>query len=124
MTYPLALHQLSEVNDYNPGASHGDRSCAALRKIQRIPKLILEQALGIILAAIAGLDVFLLQSMATAAKATSSLSDDAVFLSELSIALYLLPTMFGGIGINLVSHVLLRHLEKAERAFEREHPKT
>jgi hypothetical protein len=80
--------------------------------------------LGICLVAIAGLDVFLLQSMANAAKTTPSLADDAVFLSELSVALYLLPAMFGGIGINLVSHVLLRHLEDAEKVFEREHPKS
>ncbi|HYD62075.1 MAG TPA: hypothetical protein VEC35_17045 [Noviherbaspirillum sp.] len=78
--------------------------------------------LGICLVVIAGLDVFLLQSMANAAKSTPSLSDDVVFLSELSVALYLLPATFGGIGINLVSHVLLRHIEKAERVFEREHP--
>lgn len=86
------------------------------------PKTVL--LLCAILVAIAGLDVFLLQSMANAAKTTPSLADDAVLLSELSVALYLLPAMFGGIGINLVSHVLLRHLEEAERVFEREHRKS
>ena len=85
------------------------------------PKTVL--LLGLVLVAIAGLDVFLLQSMANDAKTTPSLADDGLFLSELSVALYILPAMFGGIGINLVSHVLLRHLEQAERVFEREHRK-
>ena len=29
--------------------------------------------------------------------------------------------MFAGIGINLVSHVLIRHLVEAEKQFEKEH---
>lgn len=77
---------------------------------------------GIALVLIAGVDVYLLQSLATLAKKTPSLEDDAVFLSELSIALYILPVVFGGIGVNLISHVLLHHLSGAERRFDREHP--
>ena len=77
---------------------------------------------GFALVAIAGVDVYLMQTLAVEAKATPSLADDAVFLSELSTALYLLPAMFGGIGINIASHVLLRHLSDAEKRFEREHP--
>lgn len=77
---------------------------------------------GIALVLISGVDVYLLQSLATLAKHTPSLADDAVFVSELSIALYVLPVMFGGIGVNLISHVLLRHLTEAEKQFDREHP--
>ena len=75
--------------------------------------------LGLSLVLVAGVDVYLLQSLAVLAKATLSVVDDAVFLSELSIALYALPLMLGGIGVNLISHVLLRHLESAEKRFER-----
>jgi uncharacterized membrane protein len=70
---------------------------------------------------IAGIDVYLLQRLATIAKLSPSLIDDAVFSSEVSVALYLLPALFGGIGINMVSHVLTRHLDDAERQFRREH---
>ena len=76
---------------------------------------------GIALVLISGVDVYLLQSLAALAKATLSVVDDGVFLSELSIALYALPLMLGGIGVNLISHVLLRHLEHAEKRFERRH---
>ncbi|ART49100.1 hypothetical protein CBP33_13980 [Acidovorax carolinensis] len=77
---------------------------------------------GIALVLIAGVDVYLLQTLASVAKNTPSLADDAVFVSELSLALYLLPVVYGGIGVNLVSHVLLRHLTEAEKRFDREHP--
>ncbi len=77
---------------------------------------------GISLALLAGIDVFLLQSMATLAKATPSLVDDSIFVSELSVALYLFPVLFAGIGVNVVSHILISHLSLAERRFEREHP--
>ncbi len=30
--------------------------------------------------------------------------------------------MFGGIGVNLVSHILVSHLVGAERRFAKEHP--
>jgi hypothetical protein len=78
--------------------------------------------LGFTLVAIAGLDVFLLQRLAAAARLTPSLADDAVFLSEMSLALYLFPAMFGGIGVNVISHVLVRHLVEAETRFAVEHP--
>ena len=74
--------------------------------------------LGLSLVAIAGVDVYLLQSLATLAKLTASLADDAIFVSEVSIALYLLPAMFGGIGINVISHVLVSHLAEAETRFK------
>lgn len=65
---------------------------------------------GVALVLIAGVDVYLLQSLRSLAKTSPSLADDALFVSELSIALYVLPVVFGGIGVNLISHVLLRHL--------------
>lgn len=80
-------------------------------------------AFGVVLVLIAGLDVYLLQTLASIARGTHSLADDALFISELRIALYVLPLMFGGIGVNLISHVLLRHLFEAETRFEREHGK-
>lgn len=77
---------------------------------------------GVALVLIAGVDGYLLQSLANLAKISPSLADDAVFLSELSIGLYVLPLVCGGIGVNLISHVLLRHLGEAEARFEKEHP--
>lgn len=78
--------------------------------------------LGLALILIAGLDVYFLQRLAAAVKSSPSLADDAIFVSEVSVALYLLPAMFGGVGINLISHVLVRHLIEAERRFAKEHP--
>jgi hypothetical protein len=77
---------------------------------------------GLALVGIAGVDVYLLQSLASLARLTHSPLDEKVFLSEVSLALYLLPAMFGGVGINLVSHVLVNHLLEAEKRFKDEHP--
>ena len=93
---------------------------AALMAIRAISRAAVA-VLGLALVLVAGVDVYLLQSLAALAKATLSVVDDGVFLSELSIALYALPLMLGGIGVNLISHVLLRHLEHAEKRFERRH---
>jgi hypothetical protein len=79
--------------------------------------------LGFALVAVAGMDVYFLRILARLAKATPSITDDGVFVSEISIALYLLPAMFGGIGVNVISHVLLRHLDDANRQFNHDHPK-
>ena len=79
-------------------------------------------AVGVLLMIIVGVDVYLLQSLTALARLTPSLSDDTLFVSELSIALYVLPLLYGGIGVNLISHVLLHHLTAAEELFEREHP--
>ena len=51
----------------------------------------------------------------------SATADDAVFVSELSFALYLFPLMFGGVGVNLISHILVSHLVGAERRFSKAH---
>lgn len=50
---------------------------------------------GFALLAIAGLDIYFLQILSAAAKLSPSLADDAVFRSEISLALYLIPAMFG-----------------------------
>lgn len=86
------------------------------RKIGPVAVLVF----GVMLVLIAGIDVYLLQHLTAVARHSASLADDKVFLSELSVALYALPVMFGGIGVNLISHVLLRHLNAAEKRFERE----
>jgi hypothetical protein len=88
------------------------------RAISRITVLFF----GFVLIGIAGANVYLLQSLAVLAKFSPSLRDDAIFLSELSVALYLFPAMFGGIGINLVSHILVSHLQDAESKFRTEAP--
>ncbi len=77
---------------------------------------------GFSLVALAGVDVYLLQALAAMAKVTPSLVDDSIFVSELAVALYLFPAMFAGIGINMISHILINHLTLAERQFEKEHP--
>lgn len=76
---------------------------------------------GVILITISGINVVLLQSLSERAPKTPSLFDDRVFTSELSVALYLLPIIFAGIGVNILSHILISHLSDAERQFDREH---
>ncbi|RZL67086.1 MAG: hypothetical protein EOP77_05930 [Variovorax sp.] len=90
----------------------------ATRSVSRTTVLLL----GFVMVAIAGFDVYFLQRMATVARETPSLMDDAVFVSEVSFALYLFPLMFGGIGVNLISHILVSHLVGAEKRFSKEHP--
>ena len=76
--------------------------------------------LGFALIAIAGFDVYVLQKLSQAAMRSASVLDDAVFASEVSVALYLLPALFAGLGINIVAHVLNKHLDAAERRFREE----
>jgi len=78
--------------------------------------------LGLTLVAIAGVDLFLLQRLKAMSILTPSLLDDAVFNSEVTIGFYLLPALFAGIGINVISQVLIRHLDGAQKTFRREHP--
>ncbi len=40
---------------------------------------------------------------------------------ESSVALYLLLLMFAGVGVNMISHVLIEHLKGAERRFDKDH---
>lgn len=76
--------------------------------------------LAVVLILIAGVNVFLLQRLAEMSKHSPSLLDDSFFRSELSIALYLIPAVFAGIGVNMTSHVLVSHLVDAEKKFDRE----
>lgn len=77
---------------------------------------------GIVLLVLAGLDVMLLQKLALMAKASLSGSDDRFFNSEMSVSLYLLPAFLGGVGTNVVSHILIRHLREAEDQFDQQRP--
>lgn len=79
---------------------------------------------GVALIVLSGLDVALLVWLDSAAKLTPSLVDDKLFTSEVSIALYVLPAVLAGIGTNVVSQLLVSHLEKLEKQFDREHPDT
>jgi ABC-type multidrug transport system fused ATPase/permease subunit len=74
---------------------------------------------GIGLIIIAGLDVFFLRLLADIAKNSISTLDDRFFNSELSVALYLFPALYAGTGINLISHILINHLTKAEKKFDK-----
>jgi hypothetical protein len=78
-------------------------------------------AIGVALVVISTIDVALLQVLADMARHSPSLADDAVFSSELTIALYTIPILFGGLGVNIVSHLLIEHLTQAERRHEHEH---
>ncbi|MEJ1958329.1 MAG: hypothetical protein WDM70_01805 [Nitrosomonadales bacterium] len=74
---------------------------------------------GILLVTIAGVNVYLLRRLAELAKISLLPIDDLFFRSELSLALYLLPVLFAGIGVNMISHVLISHLSNAEKEFDR-----
>lgn len=75
-------------------------------------------AYGFLLVCISTFNVYLLRQLRDIAKASPNLTDDQIFVSELSLALYILPAIFAGIGINIISHVLIRHLERAEKRQE------
>lgn len=76
---------------------------------------------GVVLICIAGGSVALLQSLVESARLSPSLLDDGPFRSELAMALYLLPALFAGIGINMISHLLISHLAIAEARYDRDH---
>ena len=78
--------------------------------------------LAFVMMLIAGCDVFLLQHLKVLAESTPSKLDNLFFSSELSVSLYLLPALFAGLGINMISHVLIDHLIHAEQQFDRTHP--
>jgi len=75
--------------------------------------------LGVALVLIAGLDAWLLQALKALALHTPAMIDDAIFASEISLALYALPALYAGVGVNIVSHVLIEHLLLAEREADR-----
>lgn len=93
-------------------------TCLTVRAASRNTVLIL----GVLLVVIAGFDFYLLQTLARMAAKTPSLADDAVFDSEITVGLYVLPAFLAGIGVNVASHVLIQHLTDAQRRFGRERP--
>ncbi len=91
--------------------------CLTVRALSRRAVLLI----GLALVVLAGIDVYLLQVLTKLSRLTPSLADDAVFDSEVTVGLYLLPALLAGLGINLSSQVLLRHLSEAEGRFDRGH---
>jgi hypothetical protein len=79
----------------------------------RIPRKTIV-AFGFVLVILAGLDVVLLQRLSDLAKSTVSFSDDVIFASGYTIALYVLPLIGAGLGMNLISHVLHSHIRLEE----------
>ncbi|MHB1250434.1 MAG: hypothetical protein ACYCZL_13715 [Polaromonas sp.] len=79
---------------------------------------------GVALIALAGTDIALINLLLESAKQTLSILDARYFASQLKIALYLLPALFAGIGINVVSHIVISHLVGAEKKFAQEHPRS
>ncbi len=75
---------------------------------------------AVALIAMAGIDVYLLQTLAELSKQTPSALDDRLFTSAISVAMYVLPAVFAGIGVNLLSHLLIDHLHRAESRHDRE----
>ena len=75
---------------------------------------------GILLISLSAINVFLLQILKVMAKNTPSLLDDKIFSSEISVAFYLIPAIFAGIAVNIISHILIDHLKEAERKFDGE----
>jgi hypothetical protein len=69
---------------------------------------------------LSGLDFGLLKQIFAMTSAMPSMADDKIFNSEFSIALYLLPVLYAGVGTNLISHILISHLKGAEQAFDQE----
>lgn len=79
---------------------------------------------GVLLILLSGVDFVLLHYLQVLARHTSSLLDDELFGSALSVALYLLPVVFAGIGTNVVSHVLIQHLAEAEEKYDQKYPES
>ena len=74
--------------------------------------------LGFMLVAKSGVTMFLLQRLAEMAKGSPSLLDNIIFASQFSVVLYFVPILLAGIGVNMLSQVLMSHLADAERRFE------
>lgn len=80
------------------------------RKFSRISVV----SIGLFLVVIAGLDAIFLRLLSAKAKVSPGLVDDQLFVSEISIALYIIPLILAGVGVNLASHVLCNHIEITE----------
>lgn len=59
---------------------------------------------------LSGLDIILLKAVMQVARSSGSLLDDGVFLSEYSLAFYMLPLLAAGTGVNLLTWVITQHL--------------
>lgn len=79
-----------------------------LRKVTVSRRWLVGSAMLLLL--LAGLDVALIGRVQELARLTPGLADDAVFLSESQVALYLLPYIAAGVGINLLSFAITQHL--------------
>ncbi len=79
-------------------------------------------SLAAVLIGLSAVDIILLQHLVDMARKTPSTLDDKLFTTGLSISLYLLPAVFAGLGVNLLSHVLTSHLAKAARASDPDRP--
>lgn len=80
-----------------------------LLRVQDISRWLL-LIFALLLLVLSGLDIILLKDVMALAEHSRTLLDDAVFRSEYSLALYLLPLLAAGLGINLLSHVITQHL--------------
>lgn len=72
---------------------------------------------GVVLVSLSALSAFFLSRLREMSLLSVSLTDEKLFASEISIALYIVPAIFAGIGINIISHVLIDHLQSAERRY-------
>jgi hypothetical protein len=88
--------------------------CLTVRKVSRRHVL----AVGLLLVAIAGIDIYLLQALKRRARETPSTADDVIFDSEITVGLYVLPALLAGIGVNIASQVIIQHLSDAQRRFD------
>ena len=75
-------------------------------------------AFAMLLIGVAGVDVALLQSLTEQVKSAPGLLGVQVFSDQVALVLYVLPAAFAGLGVNLLSHVLINHLNAAERRFD------
>ncbi len=96
---------------------------AGLMRLPRVSRIAV-LCFGLFLVLLSGVDVVLLQQIAVLARHNISLLDDQLFGPELSIALYLLPLLSAGIGINMISHVLMDHLKQAENRYDARHERS
>lgn len=87
-----------------------------IHKRKRRHAHILSFALLLIL--LSGADVLLLHQLEIIVRETGNLMDDLFFISEYSLALYILPLVLGALGSDLLSHVIKAHILIAEHAKE------
>jgi hypothetical protein len=78
--------------------------------VKRIFSRITMFLLGLTMIVMSGVDLVLLQKLSAIAVQSSDLADDVIFGSEFSMALYLLPLILAGLGINVISHILHSHM--------------